>query len=109
MEDNGPALYKYQVISNSRPTGLAPQISISMQNLDNTRESLAVPMPASGVAWEYKWSQTGKRYLYLGACKSNFAWGTVTVRIYRNDKIIAERTSPDVNTSQLCVEIDGLY
>jgi len=44
-----------------------------------------------GNGWTYTWNQTGKRFMYVIA-QSEEKEGSVTVRIYKNGKVIAKNT-----------------
>lgn len=44
-----------------------------------------------GNGWTYTWTQTGKRFLYVIA-QSEETEGSVTVKLYKNGKVIAKDT-----------------
>lgn len=44
-----------------------------------------------GNGWTYTWNQTGKRFMYVIA-QSEETEGSVTVKIYKNGKVIAKDT-----------------
>lgn len=84
--------YKYEV------SGTGVDYSITLQNTnDNTQQWSSV-----GNGWWYKWNQsvtvysTGEpvntRWLYLSAQNNNSS-GNVTVKIYRNNIVVAQNTS----------------
>jgi hypothetical protein len=72
-----------------------------MQNTDdNTQQYSNV-----GNGWWYKWKQTGRRWLYISA-QNNSSTGNVTVKIYRNGKVVATNTSYGAYT---IATVDGDY
>lgn len=74
--------YMYEV------TGTSTSYSVTIQNADdNTQQWSSV---SSG--WWYKWEQTGERWLYVSA-QNNKSSGNVTVKIYKDGKVIAQNTS----------------
>jgi hypothetical protein len=74
--------YKYEV------SGTAGNYSITIQNTDNNTQQWS----SVGSGWYYKWTQTGKRWLYLSA-QNNTASGNVTVKIYKNGEVVEQNTS----------------
>ena len=74
--------YKYEV------TGTSGNYSVTIQNTDDQTQQYS----NVGNGWWYKWTQTGTRWLYLSAQNNNSS-GSVTVRIYRAGKVVAENTS----------------
>ncbi len=58
-----------------------------------------------GSNWSYKWTQSGKRFLYVSA-QNNKNSGSVTVSIIKNGKIIATQTS---SGAYVIASVDGTY
>ena len=87
--------YKYEV------TGTSGDYSVTMQNTDNNTQQFS----NVGNGWLYKWTQTTTRWLYLSA-QNNSSSGNVTVRIYRDGKVVAENTSYGGYT---IATVDGYY
>jgi hypothetical protein len=77
-----PDKYKYEV------TGSSGDYSITIQNSDNNIQQWS----NVGNGWWYTWEQTGTRFLYLSA-QNNQSSGNVTVKIYKNNSVIAQNTS----------------
>ena len=80
--DDTPSEYKYEV------TGTSGNYFVTLQNTDNNTQQYS----NVGNGWWYKWSQTGTRWLYLSE-QNNNSTGNVTVKIYKNNKVIAQNTS----------------
>jgi hypothetical protein len=86
--------YKYEV------SGTSGNYSVTIQNTDNNTQQWS----SVGNGWWYKWNQTltvdgndtplegQTRWLYLSAQNNNSS-GDVTVKIYRNGKVVATNTS----------------
>ncbi len=74
--------YKYEV------SGTSGSYSVTIQNVDNNTQQWS--SVANG--WNYSWTQTGTRWLYLSA-QNNTANGNVTVKIIRDGKVVATNTS----------------
>ncbi len=58
-----------------------------------------------GSGWTYKWTQTGTRWLYMSA-QNNTSSGTVTVKIIREGKVVAQQTS---SGAYVIATVDGTY
>jgi len=58
-----------------------------------------------GSGWAYKWTQTGTRWLYMSA-QNNTGSGTVTVKIIRDGKVLAQQTS---SGAYVIATVDGTY
>ena len=58
-----------------------------------------------GSGWTYKWTQTGTRWLYMSA-QNNTASGSVTVKIIRDGKLLAQQTS---SGAYVIATVDGTY
>jgi hypothetical protein len=58
-----------------------------------------------GSGWTYKWTQTGERWLYMSA-QNNTSSGTVTVKIIREGKVLAQQTS---SGAYVIATVDGTY
>jgi hypothetical protein len=77
-----PVDYKYLI------TGTSGSYSVTLQNVDNNVQQWS----DVGQNCYYTWTQTGTRWLYLSA-QNNKSSGNVTVKIYRNNIVVAENTS----------------
>jgi hypothetical protein len=58
-----------------------------------------------GSGWTYKWTQTGTRWLYMSA-QNNTSSGSVTVKIIRDGKVVAQQTSKG---AYVIATVDGTY
>ena len=87
--------YKYEV------SGSAGDFSITFEGAP----SGTVQYSNVGSGWAYTWTQTGTRWLYISA-QNNTSRGTVTVKIIRNGKVLAEQTS---NGAYVIASVDGTY
>jgi uncharacterized lipoprotein NlpE involved in copper resistance len=58
-----------------------------------------------GSGWTYKWTQTGTRWLYMSA-QNNTNSGSVTVKIIRDGKVVAQQTS---SGAYVIATVDGTY
>jgi hypothetical protein len=74
--------YKYEV------SGTSGSYSVTIQNTDNNTQQWS----SVSNGWNYSWTQTGTRWLYLSA-QNNTANGNVTVKIIRGGKVVASNTS----------------
>jgi hypothetical protein len=74
--------YKYEV------SGTGGSFDVTIQNTDNNTQQFS----NVGNGWWYKWTQTGKRWLYVSAQNNNSS-GNVTVKIYRGGIVVSENTS----------------
>ena len=103
IEDpNQPALYMYEVSATD-----GHYITyITYQTPQEVKEVVDFGQEVGPPSWTFKWSQTGKRYLHLSSHTRSIVNGKLTVRIYRNGKVIAEKTATGFRAK---VELDGLY
>lgn len=74
--------YRYEV------TGTSGSYSVAIQNTDNNTQHY----DPVGDGWWYEWEQSGTRWLYLSA-QNNYDYGSVTVRITKNGRVLEENTS----------------
>ncbi len=74
--------YKYEV------SGTGGSYDVTLENTDNNTQQHS----SVGNGWFYEWEQSGTRWLYLSAQNNNSS-GSVTVKIYRKGKVVAENTS----------------
>lgn len=83
-EDAKPTMisYRYEV------TGTSGSYSVTLQNAENNTQQWS---NAEEGFW-YKWEQSGTRWLYLSA-QNNKSSGNVTVKIYKNNAVVAQNTS----------------
>lgn len=77
-----PLNFHYEVVGSSN------SFFVTIQNVDNETQQWS--NVKSG--WKYSWTQTGHRWLYISA-QNNKDYGSVTVRIYRENQILKENTS----------------
>ena len=87
--------YKYEV------SGSARNFSITCEGAP----SGTVQYANVGSGWAYTWKQTGTRWLYMSA-QNNTSSGTVTVKIIRNGKVLAQQTS---SGAYVIASVDGTY
>jgi hypothetical protein len=87
--------YKYEV------SGTAGDYSITCEGAP----SGTVQYSNVGSGWAYTWKQTGTRWLYMSA-QNNTDSGTVTVKIIRNGKVLAQQTS---SGAYVIATVDGEY
>ena len=88
-------MYQYEV------TGTAGSFFVTCEGSPNG----TIQYSNVGSGWTYSWSQTGTRWLYLSA-QNNTSSGTVTVKIVRNGKVIAQQTS---DGGYVISTVDGDY
>ncbi len=87
--------YKYEV------SGTAGDYSITCEGAP----SGTVQYSNVGSGWAYTWKQTGTRWLYMSA-QNNTDNGTVTVKIIRDGKVVAQQTS---SGAYVIATVDGTY
>lgn len=87
--------YKYEV------SGSAGDFSITCEGAP----SGTVQYANVGSGWAYTWTQTGTRWLYMSA-QNNTGSGTVTVKIIRDGKVLAQQTS---SGAYVIATVDGTY
>jgi hypothetical protein len=87
--------YKYEV------SGTAGDYSITCEGAP----SGTVQYSNVGSGWAYTWKQTGTRWLYMSA-QNNTDSGTVTVKIIRDGKVVAQHTS---SGAYVIATVDGEY
>jgi len=87
--------YKYEV------SGSAGDFSITCEGAP----SGTVQYANVGSGWAYTWTQTGTRWLYMSA-QNNTSSGSVTVKIIRNGKVLAQQTS---SGAYVIATVDGTY
>jgi hypothetical protein len=87
--------YKYEV------SGTGGDFSITCEGAP----SGTVQYSNVGSGWAYTWKQTGTRWLYMSA-QNNTDSGTVTVKIIRNGKVLAQQTS---SGAYVIATVDGEY
>jgi hypothetical protein len=87
--------YKYEV------SGTAGDYSITCEGAP----SGTVQYSNVGSGWAYTWKQTGTRWLYMSA-QNNTDSGTVTVKIIRDGKVVAQQTS---SGAYVIATVDGEY
>jgi len=79
--DDSESTYKYEI------TGTTANYGVTYQDVNDVVQ-LKGPV---GDGWSYTWVQTGKRWvMFVGQNYDKV--GSVTVRLYKNGKIIAEKT-----------------
>ncbi len=87
--------YKYEV------SGSADDYSITCEGAP----SGTVQYANVGSGWTYTWTQTGTRWLYMSA-QNNTGSGTVTVKIIKDGKVLAQQTS---SGAYVIATVDGTY
>jgi hypothetical protein len=87
--------YKYEV------SGTAGDYSITCEGAP----SGTVQYSNVGSGWAYTWKHTGTRWLYMSA-QNNTDNGTVTVKIIRDGKVVAQQTS---SGAYVIATVDGTY
>ena len=87
--------YKYEV------SGSAGDYSITCEGAP----SGTVQYANVGSGWVYTWTQTGTRWLYMSA-QNNTGSGSVTVKIIRDGKVLAQQTS---SGAYVIATVDGTY
>jgi hypothetical protein len=87
--------YKYEV------SGSASNFSITCEGAP----SGTIQYSNVGSGWNYTWTQTGTRWLYISA-QNNTSSGTVTVKIIRGGKVVAKQTS---SGAYVIATVDGTY
>jgi hypothetical protein len=87
--------YKYEV------SGSAGNFSITCEGAP----SGTVQYANVGSGWAYTWTQTGTRWLYMSA-QNNTGSGSVTVKIIRDGKVVAQQTS---SGAYVIATVDGTY
>ncbi len=80
--DDTENTYYYEV------SGTAGRYGVSFQNIDDVVE---LGGGTVGNGWTYTWNQIGKRFMFIVA-QSYELEGSVTVKIYKNGKVIAKDT-----------------
>ena len=81
-------IYMYEV------SGTGDNYDVTFDNADGNTTSIE----GVGNGWKYKWSEQSniigpERYLYIQAQNMNSEGGTVTVKIYKDGKVIGSNTS----------------
>jgi hypothetical protein len=87
--------YKYEV------SGSAGDFSITCEGAP----SGTVQYSNVGSGWAYTWTQTGTRWLYMSA-QNNTSSGSVTVKIIRDGKVLAQQTS---SGAYVIATVNGTY
>jgi hypothetical protein len=87
--------YKYEV------SGTSGDYSITCEGAP----SGTVQFDNVGSGWTYEWTQSGTRWLYISA-QNNRNSGTVTVKIIRKGKVLAQQTS---SGAYVITTVDGTY
>ena len=87
--------YKYEV------SGSAGDYSITCEGAPSGNVQYA----NVGSGWVYTWTQTGTRWLYMSA-QNNTGSGSVTVKIIRDGKVLAQQTS---SGAYVIATVDGTY
>ncbi len=90
-----PSNYQYEV------SGSAGKYDITCEGAPNG----TVQYSNVGNGWWYKWTQTGTRWLYMSA-QNQTGYGTVTVKIIKDGKVIAQQTS---SGAYVIASISGTY
>jgi hypothetical protein len=83
--DDNEYTYYYEV------TGTAGRFGVTFQ--DESNEVVLGGVVGNG--WTYTWNQTGKRFVFVTA-QSEEREGSVTVKLYKNGKVIAKDTQSGV-------------
>jgi len=78
----GKSDYYYEV------TGTASRFSVTIEGAPKGTSQYSDVI--SG--WKYTWTQSGERFLYVSA-QNQTGSGTVTVKIYKNGKVLTQQTS----------------
>jgi len=94
-DDEYPVQYTYIV------DGTALDYNVTIQNADKKVEHF----PSVVCGWNYKWFQTGTRWLSISA-QNNTTEGSVSVHIYKGEVEVATQTSSD---SAAIVTVSGVY
>jgi hypothetical protein len=89
------ATYKYEV------SGTAGNYSITCEGAP----SGTVQYSNVGSGWAYTWKQSGTRWLYMSA-QNNTGSGTVTVKIIRDGKVLAQQSS---SGAYVIATVSGTY
>ena len=79
--DDSENTYKYEI------TGTTANYGVTYQDVNDVVQ-LKGPV---GDGWSYTWIQTGKRFVFITGQNYDKV-GSLTVRLYKNGKIIAEKT-----------------
>jgi len=78
----GPAQFYYEV------TGTGGQYSVTLEGAPKG----TVQYANVGNGWKYTWSGGSGRWLYISA-QNRSSQGTVTVKIFKNNRVVASQTS----------------
>lgn len=77
-----PSVYRYEVLSEAK--------SLGVQYQDEFEHIISEAYVESG--WQYSWVQVGPRYLSIRAKNNTMLDCKITVRIWCDDKIVAQAT-----------------